>query len=63
MAHEFVIYQNVPLIIQDEQGKKSYGDVPVIRFNQITKKFEEVINTRGKGYAGRHRMKYRKKPL
>jgi len=38
-----------------------YGDIPVARFNSRTKKFEEVVNHRGRAYAARKRMKYRKK--
>lgn len=38
-----------------------HGDLPVIRFNEKTQKFEEVINNRGRAYAARKRLKYRKK--
>ena len=38
-----------------------YGDVPVARFNSKTKKFEKVVNSRGKAYAARKRLKYRRK--
>lgn len=40
---------------------KDYGDVPVIRYNEVTKKFEEVVNIRGNAYAARKRLKYRKR--
>ncbi len=60
MADEFAIWCDVPVVCEDKQGQKYYGDVPVARFNEVTRKFEPVVNTRGKGYAGRNRMKYRK---
>ncbi len=61
LAHGFVIYKDVPVIYEDKDGRKFYGDVPIVRRNDQTGKFEEVINTRGNGYAGRHRKKYRNK--
>ncbi len=36
-----------------------YGDVPVARFNEVTAKMEEVVNTRGLAYAARKRLRYR----
>jgi len=36
------------------------GDIPVLRFNEITKKFEDVLNLRGLAYATRKRLSYRK---
>jgi len=38
----------------------SLGEVPVFRFNEITRKIEQVINNRGRAYAARRRKKYRK---
>lgn len=38
-----------------------YGDVPVANFNEITGKVEEVINARGLAYAGRKRLRYRRR--
>jgi len=38
-----------------------YGDVPVATFNDTTKQFEAVVNTRGRAYAARKRLKYRKR--
>lgn len=61
MAHQFVVYCDVPVICEDKQGKKYLGDIPVVRYNEITKTFENVVNTRGRGYGGRTRIKYRKK--
>lgn len=61
MAHEFVIYRDVPVIYNDKQGRSYYGDVPVVRYNEITKKFEPVDNPRGNAYGARHRQKYRKR--
>lgn len=60
MAHEFVIYRSVPVIIEDRHGRKDYGDVPVVRYNEITRKFEDVVNPRGNAYGARRRMRYRK---
>lgn len=37
-----------------------YGDVPSARFNEITQKWEEVVNPRGNAYAARKRLSYRK---
>lgn len=36
------------------------GDIPVANFNQITQKFEPIINTRGNAYACRNQLRYRK---
>ena len=38
----------------------TYGEVPVVHFNPITKMFEDVVNPRGKAYAARNRLAYRK---
>jgi len=56
---DFTIYRDVPVICKNKNGRKYYGDVPVVRLNRITDKFEEVVNTRGNGYAGRTRLKHR----
>ena len=61
MAHEFVIYRDVPVVYQDRQGRSYYGDVPVARFNEITRKMEAVDNPRGNAYAARSRQRYRNK--
>ncbi len=60
MAHEFVIYRSVPVVYKERDGKTYYGDVPVVRYNEITRKFEEVVNPRGNAYGARRRMRYRK---
>lgn len=57
--HQFVIYKDVPLIVEDKSGNKFLGDVPIVRWNEVTKNFEPVVNTRGNGYAGRNRQKHR----
>ena len=49
--HEFVIYRMI----------KNDGDIPCIRFNEITKKFEAVDNPRGLAYANRNQLRYRRK--
>jgi hypothetical protein len=37
------------------------GDLPCARFNEETKMFEPVDNNRGRAYAARRRLAYRKK--
>ena len=54
-----VIWSDVPVKIR-ERGKKDWGDLPVIRFNEITQKLEAVVNTRGFGYATRRDDRFRK---
>lgn len=39
----------------------SFGDLPAANMNLTTGKMEEVVNTRGFGYAGRNRLKHRQK--
>lgn len=60
MAHEFVIYRDVPVVYNDRHGRSYYGDVPVVRLNEITGKLEAVDNPRGNAYGARHRQSYRK---
>lgn len=36
------------------------GDIPVARFNDMTQKFEDCDNPRGRAYAARKREAYRK---
>ena len=40
---------------------KDYGDVPGARFNEVTNRFEEVVNPRGNSYATRNRLRFRNK--
>lgn len=40
---------------------KTYGDIPVANLNEITNKLEPVVNNRGRAYAARRRLSYRKK--
>lgn len=67
-----VIWKDIPVLFKDKilhckkiGGKlyKSfivdYGDIPIARYNEKTKKWEEVANNRGKAYAARKRQKYR----
>ena len=73
-----VIYKSVPNIIITKMyackqvGKqlrcgrmfvKDFGDIPVLRYNEQTKKFEEVDNCRGFGYASRNAKRYRNKKV
>lgn len=37
------------------------GEIPVARYNDISKKIEEVVNTRGLAYGARRRLAYRSK--
>ncbi len=39
---------------------RTFGDVPVVRFNPITHHFEYVVNNRGRAYAARNRRSYRR---
>ena len=38
---------------------RTYGDIPVCNFNEITGQVEAVVNTRGRAYAARKRQSYR----
>ena len=38
-----------------------YGDIPCAVFNDITKKIEQVENSRGVAYAYRNRVRYQKR--
>jgi hypothetical protein len=73
MAEAFTIYKDVPVVIQHKcwhvhkikginhnDFTEDYGDIPIVTFNEITKKFEDVVNNRGYGYAARKRKCYRK---
>ena len=40
-----------------------YGEIPGMCYNEITKKFEEVVNHRGNSYATRNRLKFRNKKI
>lgn len=40
-----------------------YGNILGIRFNEITGKSEAVINNRGRAYACRNRLRYRRKKI
>lgn len=74
MACPLTIYKDVAIVIETKGfcikkiGKrvqrrihKTYGDLPVYTYNKITGKFEDVDNPRGRAYAARNRMCYRKK--
>ncbi len=37
-----------------------YGDIPTWTYNNITKKTESVVNTRGVAYAHRNALRYKK---
>jgi len=38
-----------------------FGDLPVARFNTLSRKFEPVVNLRGRAYAARNRRCYRRR--
>jgi len=57
---EIVIWKDVPVFYKERNGKIYAGDVPIGRFNDITKCFEPCFNHRGFAYAARKRQKYRK---
>lgn len=72
-CRDVVFWKDVPVPIVNKEshirkigGKvynsfiKTFGDIPVLRHNPITNKFEEVENKRGKAYAARKRLKYRR---
>lgn len=65
-------YVRVPIRIKERHitkiGKRVcnsfhdyFGDIPICRYNDITRQWEPVANYRGWGYAGRKRQMYRKK--
>lgn len=39
---------------------KDCGDIPVARYNKVTRETEDVVNTRGYAYAKRNDIKYKK---
>lgn len=59
--HEMVIYASVDVPVKDAQGVTDFGDLPVCRFNEVTKRMEPVVNTRGLAYANRNQLRYRNK--
>lgn len=63
MAHEVVFYKSVPTVIENKDGSKEYGDIPCVRYNEITKAWEPVFNPRGNAYATRNRLRFRNKKI
>ena len=55
-----VIWKDIPKVLVRIKSILTCGDIPVARFNETTKKFEEVVNNRGRAYAARKRLAYRK---
>ena len=49
MSSKFAIWKHV-----------GNGDIPIVVYNDITKLFEPVVNTRGNAYACRKQLRYRK---
>ena len=61
-----VLYKEKSVHCRSLKNRKVYsgfgifeGDVPVCRYNEITKQWEPVVNNRGRAYAARRRLKYR----
>ena len=46
--------------IHHKDFTNDYGDIPVVRFNSISLKWEKVVNNRGLAYAARKRLKYKR---
>lgn len=72
--HDMVIYRDVPVRTLEKGahvrkvGGRVYGcihpywgDIPVARYNDDTKKLEPVVNPRGYGYAGRNDLRNRRR--
>ena len=70
-----IIWKDIPAVIRrkishyrkkikpkDRSGGfvDTYGEIPVVRYNTTTKKFEDVVNPRGNAYATRNRLRFRK---
>ncbi|MFA5999928.1 MAG: hypothetical protein WC783_03030 [Candidatus Paceibacterota bacterium] len=71
--NDVIFWRDVPVLIRDKiwhihkiGGKHhrdftvTYGEIPGVRFNPVTRIFEAVINYRGNAYAARRRQMYRK---
>ena len=61
-----IIWQSTPDIIwiKDPYSGSFYqdlGDIPILRYNEKTKKFESVVNNRGRAYGLRNARKFRNK--
>lgn len=67
-----VIYRDVPVKVTQKGAHvrrsggrvysgfyTGYGDVPVVRFNDVTNRFEPVVNPRGYAYALRADLRFR----
>lgn len=56
-----IIWRDVPVLVRRRDGKLELGDIPVCTYNEVTGKFEPVENRRGRAYAARKQLRYRKK--
>lgn len=54
------IWMTVSVKVNTKSGR-IYGDVPVGSLNEITGAFEPTVNPRGRAYAKRSDLKYRRK--
>ena len=54
-------FRDVPVIYEDAKGDRYYGEVPFVTLNNVTGRYEEVVNNRGNAYGARHRQSYRRK--
>ena len=55
-----VIWRDIDVVYQDRTGVRYLGDVPIANWNSQTNVWEKVVNPRGRAYAARKRMSYRK---
>jgi hypothetical protein len=39
----------------------NYGDIPIAQYNEVTNKWEEVVNHRSNAYAARKRQRYQRR--
>ena len=71
MSHAFTVYVDVPVKVNNKHrhihklGKRpqrdfanDIGDIPIWRYNDITKNIESVDNARRWGYAARNHSSY-----
>lgn len=56
-----IIWRDVAVLVRRPDGKLELGDLPVCTLNEITGKFEPVENRRGRAYASRKQLRYRRK--
>lgn len=55
-----VIWRDVTIMVG---GRPVAAEVPVVSFNEITRRIEPIVNPRGWAYAHRNRPDYRRKAV